>query len=151
MKPQTIIDNYCRLYGVTMPVIDHSETQYFVTLSRDGAGVLYLHRATKLLGRVVGEAMKRGTVLYVHNGWVAPLTWEKWKRTWERLFVPKMRNNIPEPNRHAPPYRSEIFEEMKQSRAPKKPRKHGFARTFSANSAMNLLTPPLSGLQVELL
>ena len=148
MKPHKIIDNYCRLYGVTMPEIDYSQTQYFVTFSPDGAGVLYLHKASKLLGRVVGQAMKRGTVLYVHNGWVTPLTWENWEKTWARLFVPKRRNNTPEPNR-VRPYQSEIFEAMKQSRPHKKPRKHGFERTFSANRSMNLLTSPLSEVRVE--
>jgi hypothetical protein len=148
MKPHKIIDNYCRLHGVTMPVIDYSETRYFVTFSPEGAGVLYLREASKPLGRIVGEAMKRGTVLYVHNGCVAPLTWEKWKQTWERLFVPKVKNNSPEPNRVSP-YKSEIFEAMAQPRAPKRPRKHGFERTFSANRAIDLIVGPLSGMRVE--
>lgn len=150
MKPQKIIDYYCRLYGVAVPIIDYSNTQYFVTISSEGASVLYLRRGSKLLGRIVGEAMKRGTVLYAHNGWVAPLTWEKWRQIWARLFVPKIKDTAPEVN-SARPYRSEVFETMKQPQAPKKPRRHGFERTFSANRSMNQLAHPLSGLRVELI
>lgn len=38
MKIRKIIDNYCRLYGVTMPEIDYGEPQYIVTISPDGCG-----------------------------------------------------------------------------------------------------------------
>lgn len=150
MKVSQIIDNYCqRYYKVKPPEINYAAPQYFVTISPEGAGVLYLHKdATPLLGRVVCEAMKRGTVLYVHNGRVAPLLWEKWSQTWERFFAPKKKNKAPEPN-YMRPYKSEIFEEMQLKRAPKKPQKHGFERTFAANKAMNLLGHPLSKIQAE--
>lgn len=148
MKPYKIIDNYCRLYGVTMPEIDYTETQFFATISPAGAQVMYLRKPSKLLGRVVGEAMKRGTVLYVHNGWVKVLTWENWKKTWNKLFAPKERNNRPEP-KTARPYKSEIFETMQQPRRPKKPQKHGFERTFTANNNMNLLSGNFPGIHVE--
>lgn len=148
MKPHKIIDNHCRLYGVTMPIIDYRETQFFIIISPDGAGVLYMRKASKLLGRVVGEAMKRGRVLYVHNGWVTLLTWEKWQKTWARLFTPKVRDKTPEPNRVSP-YKSETFEIMQQPRTPKKPRRHGFERTYAANQSMNLLSGPTSGMKVE--
>ena len=148
MKPQTIIDNYCRLNGVAVPVADRSETRYFVAISSDGVRVLYLRNAPKLLGRVVCEAMKRGTVLLVENGWVTPLTWENWGLTWERLFAPKARNKTPRPER-ARSYRSEMFESMRQQRAPKKPRKRGFERTETANRAIELLSGPLSRVRVE--
>ena len=46
------------------------------------------------------------------------------------------------------PYRSEIFEQAKQERPRKKPQKHGFRRTFSANFAMNLYSPA-RGIRVE--
>ncbi len=148
MKPQIIIDNYCRLHGVAVPALDHSATQYFVTISPAGARVLYPRGASKILGRVVGEAMKRGTVLHVRNGWVTPLTWEGWKQTWERLFAPKARNKGSEPNR-VRPYVSEIFETMKQPGAAKKPRQRGFERTELANRAITMLSNPLSGVRVE--
>lgn len=148
MKAQNILDNYCRLYGVTMPEIDVTQMDYFVTISSEGASV-YQHQASKLLGRIVGEAMKRGTVLYVRNGWVTPLTWEKWKQTWAKFFASKPRkNNAPEPNRTRP-YKSEIFEIMQQKRSRKKPQSHGYERTISANLSMNLLTPPASKMRVE--
>lgn len=148
MKPYKVIDNYCRLYGVTMPEIDYSETQFFITISPDLAQVMYVRKPSKLMGRVVCEAMKRGTVLYVHNGWANVLTWEDWKKTWSRLFAPKKRNNDPEPNKSRP-YKSEIFETMQQSRRYKKPQKHGFERTFSANVNMNRLSGCLDGIKVE--
>lgn len=149
MKPYKIIDNYCRLYGVTAPVIDYSQTRFFVTISPAGAQVMRLREPSRLLGRVVGEAMKRGTVLYVHNGWVKPLLWEKWKQTWDRLFAPKtQKSKAPSPN-IVRPYKSEIFETMQQPRRPRKPRKHGFERTFTANQSMNLLTGSLPGIRVE--
>lgn len=151
MKTQKILDNYCRLYGATMPEINRAQTHYFVTISADGVGVLYLHKASKLLGQIVGRAMKNGTVLYVHDGWVKPLTWETWKQTWEKLFAPKPRkNNAPEPNT-TKPYKSEIFETMKQKRNPKKPQNHGFERGFIANQSMNLLTPATLNMGVEYL
>lgn len=148
MKPQKIIDNYCRLYGVTMPMLNLAETQYFVTISPAGANVLHLRNTSKLLGWVVGEAMKRGPVLYVHNGWVTPLTWDQWKKTWHKLFEPKKRNNTPEPN-SVRPFWSEIFESAKQERPRKKPQKHGFTRTYNANQAMELFPPPTLGVRVE--
>lgn len=151
MKTSNIIDNYCqRYYKVKPPEINYAAPQYFVTISPEGAGVLYLHKdATPLLGRIVSEAMKRGTVLYVHNGWVTPLLWEKWSQTWERFFAPKkQKDKAPKPN-YMRPYKSEIFEEMQQKRAPKKPQKHGFERTFAANQAINNFPSPLPGVQVE--
>lgn len=149
MKAQTILGNYCRLYGATMPEIDSTQMDYFVTISPDGASVLYLHKASKLLGRIVGEAMKRGTVLYVRNGWVKPMTWETWKQTWAKLFAPKPRkNNTPAPNK-VRPYKSEIFETMQGKRQRKKPQSHGYERTFSANQSMNALSHPLLGIRVE--
>lgn len=148
MKPYKVIGNYCRLYGVAMPEIDYSETQFFVAISSGGARVMRFCTPSKLLGRVVCEAMKRGTVLYVHNGWANVLTWEDWKKTWIKLFTPKKRNNAPEPNK-IHPYKSEIFETMQQPRRYKKPQKHGFERTFSANINMNRLSGCLDGIRVE--
>lgn len=149
MKTKKILDNYCRLYRVTMPELDPTQTHYFVTFSADGAGVLYMHKPSELLGRIVCRAMKRGTVLYVHNGWVKPLTWETWKRTWAKLFAPKPRKpKALVPNRE-PAYRSEIFETMQPKRPAKKARKCGFERTYNANTSMNLLSHPLSGVRVE--
>lgn len=149
MKTQKILDNYCRLYRVTMPEIVPAETQYFVTFSTDGADVIYMHKPSPLLGRIVCGAMKRGTVLYVHNGWVKPLTWETWKQTWAKLFAPKPRKkNTPAIDRSAP-YHSEIFETMQPKRPAKKARKRGFERTFNANTSMNALSHPYSQMRVE--
>lgn len=50
MKAKDILDNYCRLYRVTMPEINPAETQYFVTISPDGADVLYLQQSVKTSG-----------------------------------------------------------------------------------------------------
>lgn len=149
MKPQQIIDNYCRLYGITVPEIDYSETQFFVTIASDRTEVIRYRKPSALLGRIVCEAMKRGVVLYVHNGWVKLLTWENWKQTWAKLFVPKKRDTQPEPNT-VRPYRSEIFEQAQQERPRKKPQKHGFRRTFNANFAMNLYGPT-RGIRAEVL
>lgn len=149
MKPYKIIDNYCRLYGVSAPVIDYSQPRFFVTISPAGAQVMYLRERSRLLGRVVCEAMKRGTVLYVHNGWVKPLLWENWNQTWERLFAQKNTiSKAPSPN-STRPYKSEIFATMQQPMRPKKPRKHGFERTFAANQSMNLLGGSVPGMRVE--
>ncbi|CUN77772.1 MULTISPECIES: hypothetical protein [Bacteroides] len=142
MKAKDILDNYCRLYRVTMPEINPAETQYFITISPDGAEVLYLRKASKLLGQIIGAAMKRGTVLHVRNGAVSPLTWENWKQTWNKLFAPKVRDRKPAPMpNYSRPYKSKMFEEGQQRSAHKKPQKHGFECTFVANKSMNLLTP----------
>ena len=148
MKPHQIIGNYCQLYGVTVPEIDYSETQFFVAIASDRTEVMRYRKPSVLLGRIVCEAMKRGVVLYVHNGWVKLLTWENWKQTWAKLFVPKKRDTRPEPNTVSP-YRSEMFEQAKQERPRKKPQKHGFQRTFSANLAMNLYPSSAHGMHVE--
>lgn len=142
MKAKDILDNYCRLYRVTMPEINFAETQYFITISPDGANVLYLRKASKLLGQIIGAAMKRGTVLHVHYGSVTPLTWENWKQTWNKLFTPKERNRktAPTPN-YSRPYKSKMFEEGLQRSAHKKPQRRGAECTFVANKSMNLLTP----------
>ena len=149
MKPHQIIGNYFQLYGVTVPEIDYSETQFFVAVSHECAKVMHWRGPSALLGRIVCEAMKRGVVIYVHNGWVKLLTWENWKQTWAKLFVPKKRDTQPEPNTVLP-YRSEIFEQGQQERPRKKPQKHGFRRTFNANFAMNLYGPT-RGIRTEVL
>ena len=149
MKYQKILDNYCRLYGITMPKIDPTQTHYFVTLSADGAGVLYMHKSSELLGRIVCGAMKRGTVLYVQNGWVKPLTWETWKQTWAKLFAPKPRKRSTPAIDRSASYRSEIFETMQPKRPAKKARKCGFERTYNANASMNVLSHPYSNMRVE--
>lgn len=149
MKPHQIIGNYCQLYGVTVPEIDYSETQFFVAIAAGRTKVMRYRKPSALLGRVVCEAMKRGVVLYVHNGWVKLLTWESWPKTWAKLFVPKKRDTRPEPNT-VRPYRSEMFEQGRQERPRKKPQKHGFLRTFNANFAMNLYGPT-RGIRTEVL
>ena len=142
MKIQNIIDNYCRLYGITMPVLNLAQTQYFVTISPDGSVVLPLNKPSKLLGQVIGRAMKRGTVLYVNNGRETLITWGNWKNIWNKLFSPKPRkNNTPEPNT-LHPYKSEIFEAMQQKRGHKKYQKQGFECTYRANTSMNLFGVP---------
>ncbi len=138
MKAQKIIDNYCSLYGTIAPKVDLGEKQYFVTISPNGSNVLSIHKPSKLLGQIVGSAMKRGTVLYVQNNWVTPITWENWKSIWNKLFTQKARKTAPVPN-VLRPYKSEIFETMQQKSSPKKPPKHGFERTYVANKSMNLL------------
>lgn len=151
MQAQKILDNYCRLYGVTMPIIDPTQTEYFVTISHDAAGVLYLHKASKLLGRIVGGAMRKGIVLLVRNGWVTLLTYDKWRQTWTKYFATKPRKKAIEPNTTPATYRSEIFETMQTKRAPKKPSKRGFERTYNANTAMNYLSTSTRGMRVEYL
>lgn len=148
MKPHQIIGNYCQLYGVTVPEIDYSETQFFVAIAAGRTEVMRYRKPSALLGRVVCEAMKRGVVLYVHNGWVKLLTWENWPKTWAKLFVPKKYDTRPKPNT-VRPYRSEMFEQGRQERPRKKPQKHGFLRTFNANLAMSLYPGPAHGLHVE--
>ncbi len=139
MKVESIIYNYCRLYGVEPPEINPAKTQYFVTISREGAGVLYLlHKPSKLLGQIVGSNMKRGTVLYVSNDIVNPVTWDNWKQMWNRFFAPKVRENLPTPNVFHP-FKSKIFETMHQSEIYRKPKKDGFERTYRANKSLNLL------------
>lgn len=139
MKNRDILGHYCHLYGVTMPKIDRAETRYFVAFSGEGMRVLYLRNPSALLGRIVCGAMKRGTVLYLHNGSVRPLTWESWRDTWAKLFAPKPRKSkLPEPN-NVGDYRSEVFETMQTTRPYKKPRNRGFARGYIANISMNRL------------
>ena len=142
MKIQQILDNYCHLYGVNAPCIDYAETQYFVTISTDYTSVLSLRKPSKLLGQIVGNAMRRGVVLYVKNGRATLLLQENWRGLWAKLFATKSRtNNTPEPN-ISRPYKSEIFKTMQQPRARKKPAKHGFECTYRANTSMNLLGIP---------
>lgn len=142
MKFQQIIDNYCRLHGTTTPKLDLKQTQYFITICADGSRVLPLHQSSQILGKIVSAALKRGTVLYVKNNWVTPITWENWKETWNALFAPKERkNNAPKPNR-VRPYKSEIFELMQTKRRYKKPQKCGFQRAENATRGMDLLATP---------
>ena len=138
MTPHKIIGEYCSLHGIDMPEIDYSVPRFFVTISTAGARVLYLREPAELLGRVVGNAMKQGIVLYVNNGYVKSLDWDSWKKTWARLFSPKKQDNTPKPNR-SKGYHSEIFSTMQPYRNPKKPQKHGFERTYTANKSIELL------------
>lgn len=142
MKTQQVIENYCRLYKVDSPVLYMQEKQFFVTISPDGSNVFYLRNSSKLLGQIIGGAMRRGTVLYVRYKKVTPVTWENWKWFWAKFFAPKVRNGAPEPN-YSRPYKSEIFEDAQQRNVRKKPQKHGFEATFIANESMNRLKPIL--------
>ena len=140
MKTQQVIENYCRLYHVSSPEVNMQEVQYFVTISPDGAEVFNLRKSSKILGQIIGAAMKRGTVLYVCHKKIDPVTWENWKWFWNVFFAPKVRNRLPSPN-HSRPYKSEMFEEGQQKSVRKKPQKRGYECTFIANKSMNLLTP----------
>ena len=142
MKIQDIIDNYCRLYKVDSPTINVSKMQYFVTISPNGSSVLSLHNSSKLLGQIVGNALKRGTVIYMNNGVYTLVTWENWKSIWSKLFATTSRkNSAPEPN-VVRPYKSEMFEEGQTKRRNKKPAKKGFECTFRSNTTMNLFGVP---------
>lgn len=140
MKTQQVIENYCSLYHVNLPEVDMQEKQYFVTISPDGSDVFYLRKSSKLLGQIIGAAMKRGTVLYVCHEKIIPVTWDNWKWFWNKFFAPQMRNHNPVPN-YSRPYKSKIFEEAQQKNLHKKVRKRGFESTFIANKSMNLLSP----------
>ena len=94
------------------------------------------------MGQVIGGALKRGIVLYVNNGRDTLVTWDNWKIIWGKLFATKPRkNNLPEPNTLRP-YKSEVFEDGQHKRRSKKPARHGFERSFNANTSMNLLGLP---------
>ena len=147
MNTHKIIAEQCRLYGVSMPEIDYSQTQFFVTISSSGASVIYLREPSVLIGRIIGNSMKLGTVLHVRNGWTKTLTWENWKKTWAKLFEQKATDRKPEPNK-VRPYKSEIFDTMKQPRSHKKPQKRGFERTFTANRALDLLSAGTTDIKV---
>ena len=140
MKIQQVIENYCRLYHVASPEVNAQEMQYFVTISPDGSDVFYPRKSSKLLGQIIGAAMRRGTVLYVCYKKIEPVTWENWKWFWNAFFAPKVRNHIPSPN-YSRPYKSEMFEQGQQKSVRKKPQKHGYECTFTANKSMNMLTP----------
>ncbi len=139
MKPSKIIDNYCRLYGVTMPSLDLSQTEYFVMIDSSEARIRTYQRST-LLGQIVCSAMKRGVVLHVRNGWVKPIEWDTWKEFWSRYFAPKKREskNIPEPYR-AKRKEPSMFDEGMQSRPSKKPKKGSAEFSHRANLNLHLM------------
>lgn len=140
MKAQQVIENYCSLYHVDTPKINIQEVRYFVTISPGRSDVLYLHKPSKLLGQIIGAAMKRGTVLYICHGKVIPITWENWKQIWDTLFAQKARDHSPVPN-FSRPYKSKIFEELQQKDVYRKPQKRSIASVYTNNKSMDLLAP----------
>ncbi|MFR9543028.1 MAG: hypothetical protein SNJ29_13700 [Rikenellaceae bacterium] len=128
------IKNYCQIYGVTVPQCGTSNSAYFVAIDTSEARV-YPYKQSKLLGQVIGSAMKRGVVFYVRDGWVKPLIWEEWRGFWSRHFAPQKHknNNLPEPYR-APKYKRSAFDEGKGARQSEKPSKRGFETTYTANT-----------------
>lgn len=140
MKTQQVIENYCHLYKANPPEVNMQEVRYFITISSGHSNVFYPRKPSKLLGQIIGSAMRRGTVLYICRKKVILVTWENWKWFWNVFFAPKVRNNAPEPN-YTRPYKSEIFEEAQHKRLYRKPQKHGNECTFVANKSINLLTP----------
>lgn len=139
MKAKDIIGNYCHLYGVTMPSIDLSKTEYFVMIDSSQVRVQTYQRST-LLGKVISSAMKRGIVLHVRNGWVKPLEWDSWKEFWSRYFAPKKREskNLFEPYRERKKERS-AFDDAMPSRPRKKTKKGGFEFTHTSNMNLHLM------------
>ena len=144
MKTEQIIGNYCRLYKTDAPTIGAYQTEYFVTINLLEARVLPYH-CSAALGRVVCEAMKRGTVLYVRNGIVTPLSWGHWKKFWSDKFEAKPKKKkkaLPSPCYEKKKERS-IFDEMLPTRSRKKCRGSGFERTYNAFVNTNRMGTPI--------
>ena len=139
MKPSKIIDNYCQLYGVTMPEINFSQEDFFVMIDSSEVHIRTYQRST-LLGQIVCSAMKRGVVLYVRNGWVKPLEWDSWKEFWSKYFArkPKSRKSLPNPYNGKIKKRT-MFDDAMPSRPAKKFHKGGLDLNHRINQNLNMM------------
>ncbi len=138
---------YCQLFGVTMPDCDLSQGDFFLLFSPSEVRVLD-NRRSKLLGQIVGSAMKSGVVLHLRDGVAKGLEWDTWRAFWRDNFAPVVKarkNRDPEP--YTPPRKKRgeenVFQIMQGRRSKKRPQSHGYERTYIANKSMDLYGTPI--------
>lgn len=140
------INLYCQKYGITMP---ERETQkilellsandrFCVFIDNFGVELLRISERSALIGKIVGGRVKRGTVLFFHDGAYREVTRDNWAKTW-KMLVPKP-EKIVDDRIIMPICKRTMFEDALPDRPLKKMAKRGFSRTYNANVSMARLS-----------
>lgn len=144
-KNISIINFYCQIHGITMPENElynilemlQGNARFCVFISKLGCETLRIDQRSELVGKIVGGRVKRGTVLFFHDGAYRVATPENWRETW-RMLVPKP-EKIVDDRIFVPKRKRTIFDEGLPDRAQKKAARRGFERTYNANLGIDRL------------
>lgn len=136
------INLYCAKYGITIPesealkvselLVDN--TRFCVCIDKNGVELLPIRERSMLIGKIIGGRIKRGIVLYFHDGAYRTITPENWEETW-KMLIPKVEKIVDDRIR-VPKRERTMFDEAMPARGYKKMSKRGFSCTYYANEAM---------------
>lgn len=141
-KSVSTINFYCQVYGITMPENElynilamlQENARFCVFISKLGCETLRIDQRSELVGKIVGGRVKRGTVLFFHDGAYRVVTPENWRETW-KMLVPKP-ERIVDDRIIVPKRKRTIFDEGLPDRVQKKAARRGFERTYIANESI---------------
>lgn len=141
-KNVATINFYCQKYGITMPESEEqnilemlrNNSRFCVFIDKSGIDLLRINERSVLIGKIVGARVKRGVVLYFHDGAYRVVICENWNETW-KMLIPKP-ERIVDDRIIVPIRKRTMFEDALPERPPKKMSKRGFSRTHTANLSM---------------
>lgn len=141
-KNVAVINLYCQKHGITMPDCEServvelvsNRTKFFVFIDGKGVETLVMSERSTLVGKIVGYRVKRGTVIYFHDGAYRVVTPENWNETW-KMITPKA-PQVQDDRIIVPIRKRTMFDDALPDRPQKKFSKRGFSRTHTANEAM---------------
>ncbi len=144
-KNVAVINFYCQKYGITMPESEEqnilemlrNNIRFCVFIDKSGINLLRIHERSVLIGKIVGARVKRGAVLFFHDGTYRVVTRENWNKTW-KMLIPKP-ERIVDDRIIVPIRKRTMFDDALPERPQKKMAKRGFSRTNSANRSMDRL------------
>ena len=145
-KNVATINLYCKTYGITMPEPEtqkvlqmlSNNSRFCVFIDKSGVDLLHIHERSVLIGKIVGARVKRGIVLFFHDGAYRVVTQDNWQETW-RMLIPKP-EKIVDDRIIVPIRKRTMFDDALPERQPKKMSKRGFSRTHNANVSMSRLS-----------
>lgn len=144
-KNVALVNFYTSQYGITVPEntvgqmrkLQSDCAKFFVFIDEKGAEILQMRERSTLVGKIVGGRIRRGVVLYFHDGACRTVTRENWRETWA-MIVPK--TPVPEDDRIIVPVRKRTaFDDAMPTRPAKKMHKRGFSQTERSARNMYLL------------
>jgi predicted DNA-binding transcriptional regulator len=132
----------CALNGIAMSESEAqkltnlvvSNNKFFVFIGKSGLDILEMRERSELLAKIVSARVRRGIVLFFHDGAIREITRKDTPYIWQTVAPKKV---IERDDREIIPVKKRtIFEEAMNEQPRKKYRNWGFPRTMQANEAM---------------
>lgn len=139
----------CMQQGITMPECEVKRIEqmlqvnqrFFVFVDKGGLDIVLMREKSDLLSKIVSGRMKRGKVLFFHDGAYRAVTRENWEETRRMISPSKLvlrDDRIPVSNR-----KQTAFDEGMPERPHKKFSRKGFLCTLIANESMQRVSKPI--------